>query len=163
MRKSYGNRRASIRFEEPLSEEHCMKRYSAVTAILITTGFSFALWSQQQPAQEKVMSAAPMSGQEMFQVYCAACHGADAKGNGPAAPALKATLPDLTLLTRKGGGKFPLMKVSQVIQGDVVVISHGTREMPIYGDMFRDIRRDELFVKQRVGLLTAYIESIQHK
>ena len=49
----------------------------------------------------------------------------------------------------------------QVIQGDVVVISHGTREMPIYGDLFRGIRREEIFVKQRVGLLTGYIESLQ--
>jgi mono/diheme cytochrome c family protein len=104
-----------------------------------------------------------MSGKEMFQVYCAACHGIDAKGADPAAIALKAALPDLTLLTRNSGGKFPLMKVSQVIQGDVVVVSHGTREMPIYGDIFRDIRRDETFVKQRVSLLTGYVESIQRR
>jgi mono/diheme cytochrome c family protein len=104
-----------------------------------------------------------MSGKEMSQIYCATCHGTDAKGNGPAAPALRAKLPDLTLLARNSGGKFPLLKVSQVIQGDVVIISHGTREMPIYGDMFRDIRRDETFVKQRVGILTGYIASLQQK
>jgi len=104
-----------------------------------------------------------MSGKELFQVYCAVCHGTDAHGKGPAAVALKTAPPDLTLLAKKSGGKFPLMRVSQVIQGDVVVISHGTREMPIYGDMFRDIRRDEAFVKLRVSLLTGYIESIQLK
>jgi hypothetical protein len=76
---------------------------------------------------------------------------------------MKAHVPDLTLLTNNSGGKFPLMKVEQVIQGDVVVISHGSREMPIYGDMFRDIKRDETFVKQRIGLLTGYIESLQKR
>jgi mono/diheme cytochrome c family protein len=104
-----------------------------------------------------------MSGQELYHVYCATCHGADGHGAGPAAAAMKAAMPDLTLLTKNSGGKFPLMKVSQVIQGDVVVISHGSREMPIYGDMFRDIKRDETFVKQRVSLLTGYIQSIQKK
>jgi mono/diheme cytochrome c family protein len=139
-----------------------MKRNVVLIAILVAGASSFS-WSQQTPAEDKTASAAPMSGREMFQIYCAVCHGTDAKGKGPAAPALKDALPDLTLLTRNSGGKFPLMKVSQVIQGDVVVISHGTREMPIYGDMFRDIRRDEAFVKQRVSLLTGYIASVQQK
>jgi mono/diheme cytochrome c family protein len=138
-----------------------MKRH-AFLAVILATGSAAIAWTQQKP-DDKMMTAAPMSGQAMFQVYCAACHGADAKGNGPAAPALKTALPDLTLLTHNSGGKFPLLKVSQVIAGDVPVVAHGSREMPVYGDMFRDIRRDESFVKQRVGILTGYIESIQKK
>jgi mono/diheme cytochrome c family protein len=39
------------------------------------------------------------SGQEMYIAYCASCHGRDAKGNGPAAPALKIPATDLTTLT----------------------------------------------------------------
>ena len=140
-----------------------MKNKRAVMIAALLTGFGIVCWSQQNSDADKVSSPAPMSGKEMFQIYCATCHGTDAKGNGPAAFALKAKLPDLTLLARNSGGKFPLMKVSQVIQGDVVIISHGTREMPIYGDMFRDIRRDETFVKQRVGILTGYIASLQQK
>jgi mono/diheme cytochrome c family protein len=137
------------------------KRGIAITILI--TGIAVAAWSQQKAVENKMMTAAPMSGTEMFQAYCATCHGTDAKGKGPSAVALKTAPTDLTLLTRNSGGKFPLMKVSQVIQGDVVVVSHGSREMPIYGDMFRDIRRDEAFVKLRVGVLTAYIESIQQK
>ena len=140
-----------------------MKNKRAVMIAALLTGFGIVCWSQQSSDADKVSSPDAMSGKEMFQIYCAACHGTDAKGNGPAAVALKAKLPDLTLLVRNSGGKFPLMKVSQVIQGDVVIISHGTREMPVYGDMFRDIRRDETFVKQRVGILTGYIESLQQK
>ena len=120
-------------------------------------------WAQQKPAEDKTMSQAAMSGQELYQVYCAACHGTDAKGNGPAAAGMKAHMPDLTLLTRNSGGKFPLMKVEQAIQGDIVVVPHGTREMPVYAEMFREIQREETFVEQRVALLTRYIESLQQK
>lgn len=108
-------------------------------------------------------SHAPMIGKETFQVYCATCHCADAKAHGPAAIALKTSPPDLTILTTKSGGTFPLMRVSQTIQGDVFIPAHGTHEMPIYGDMFREIRRDESFVKLRVSVLTSYIRSIQEK
>ena len=38
------------------------------------------------------------SGEEMFDAYCAACHGKDGKGNGPAAAELKMPPPDLTTL-----------------------------------------------------------------
>ena len=130
---------------------------------LLVAGCGVLAWTQQTRAQDKTASQAAMSGAELYQVYCATCHGTDGKGKGPAAPALKARVPDLTLLSKNGGGKFPLMKVQQVIQGDVVVVSHGSREMPIYGDMFRDIKRDEMFVKQRISLLTGYIESLQVK
>ena len=33
----------------------------------------------------------PMEGFAVFQAYCAACHGRDAKGRGPAAGSLKTT------------------------------------------------------------------------
>ncbi len=119
-------------------------------------------WSQK-PAEDKTFSQDAMSGVQMYKLYCATCHGTDGKGNGPAASAMKAKVPDLTLLTKNAGGKFPLMKVQQTISGDILIPSHGSRDMPIYGDMFRDVKRDESFVKQRVGLLTGFVESLQKK
>ena len=138
-----------------------MRNIKVMIPILLA-GCGAVAWSQQKP-EDKATSQSAMSGAEMYQIYCATCHGTDAKGKGPSAIAMKAPMPDLTLLSKKNGGKFPLMKVEQTIQGDVVVISHGSREMPIYGDMFRDIKRDETFVKQRVALLTGYIDSLQKK
>jgi hypothetical protein len=44
-------------------------------------------------------------GADLFRAYCASCHGRDAKGHGPAAPALKATVPDLTVLAKNNGGR----------------------------------------------------------
>ncbi len=131
--------------------------------VLIPVVFAGCAWLQPLTAQEdRTSSLASLSGKELFSVYCAACHGTDAKGKGPAAPAMKARVPDLTLLSQKHGGKFPLMQVQQEIQADTI-LAHGSREMPVYGDMFRDIKRDETFVKQRIGLLTGYIESLQQK
>jgi mono/diheme cytochrome c family protein len=130
---------------------------------VLAGGFALIAWPQEQSSDPRMTSEKPMSGQELFQVFCAACHGPAGKGDGPVAGELRRHVPDLTLLTRTSGGAFPITKVERAIDGDEILISHGTRDMPIYGDLFRAIRRDEVFVKQRVALLTGYIESIQNK
>jgi mono/diheme cytochrome c family protein len=48
------------------------------------------------------------SGKEMFNSYCASCHGLSAKGDGPAAPAMNRKPADLTMLAKNNGGKYPL-------------------------------------------------------
>ena len=42
------------------------------------------------------------SGEVMYKQYCAACHGANAKGNGPAASNFKTRPADLTTLPIAG-------------------------------------------------------------
>ena len=136
---------------------------------LVVAGSAIVAWTQEkkaessEPPEERMRSETPMSGRELFEVYCAACHGREGRGDGPAAGAMKAAMPDLTRLRKSSGGEFPIIKVERAIDGDEILISHGTRDMPIYGDLFRDVRRDEAFVKQRVALITGYIESIQDK
>lgn len=102
-------------------------------------------------------------GQEMFRAYCASCHGLDAKGNGPASPALRNRPPDLTQLSKRNGGKFPSVRVATIIQGDQFITAHGSREMPIWGEAFRNVNRDEALAKLKVHNLTLYIESVQQK
>lgn len=55
------------------------------------------------------------------------------------------------------------MQGERAIDGEEIASPRGTRDMPTYGDLFREVRRDEAFVKQRVALLTGYIEAIQKK
>jgi len=103
------------------------------------------------------------SGKEMFDAYCASCHGADAKGNGPAAVALKQQPADLTLFVRKNGGKFPTREVMTSIQ-DVTQNVHGSKEMPVWGPIFSTIGNSNPgLVAMRVNNLTKYIESLQAK
>jgi mono/diheme cytochrome c family protein len=146
----------------------CRMKGIAMTKLTIVIPLLIAgcglVWSQQRPEGDKTMSESAMSGQELYRVYCAACHGTDGKGNGPVAPALKARVPDLTLLAKNSKGKFPLLRVEQAIDGEEGIPAvHGTREMPVYYELFEGIRRDTAFVAQRIGLLTGYIQSIQQK
>ncbi len=100
-------------------------------------------------------------GADLFRAYCASCHGRDAKGHGPAAPALKATVPDLTVLAKSNGGEFPADRVRRIISGDHVIASHGSREMPVWGPIFHQIESDIDRGNARMDNLIKYLESIQ--
>jgi mono/diheme cytochrome c family protein len=117
---------------------------------------------QQRDVEVPAMTPAAV-GQKMFRAYCASCHGLDGKGKGPAAPALKKQPSDLTLLSKRKGGRFPRGTFSGVIEGNDFITDHGSRDMPIWGDAFRTVNRDESMVQMKVHNLTIYIESIQQK
>lgn len=114
--------------------------------------------ASEQPFQTLIRS---VEGPNLFRAYCASCHGADAKGNGPAAPALKSKVPDLTLLTKRNGGRFPEGRVRKIIMGDDVLAVHGSREMPVWGPIFHQIEWDVDRGNVRLDNLVKYLESIQ--
>ena len=99
----------------------------------------------------------------MYRAYCAPCHGKDGKGNGPVAPALKATVPDLTVIAKNNGGKFPVERVRRIIVGEGMIASHGSREMPVWGPIFSQVEADVDRGPVRVENLVKYLESIQAK
>lgn len=128
--------------------------------------------SNQQPASQAQAAMAPqvlrtptpMSGSQLFAAYCASCHGEDGKGDGPAAPALKAKLPDLTTLAKRKGGRFPEGETYQVIKWGGGIIGHGSKDMPVWGVAFRTLSpQDEAEVNQRIKSLVDYLESAQQK
>ena len=105
-----------------------------------------------------------LEGRELFRSYCAACHGADARGGGPAASSLKGKPPDLTRIAERRGGVFPLRQVERIITGEeTAATAHGSREMPIWGPIFGQIQRDQNLGKIRVRNLASYLESLQAK
>ncbi len=139
-----------------------------VAAVVLLCLSAFCLsYSQDKSPQLKHSPAAPTSaasGKEMFNSYCASCHGTDAKGNGPAAAALKSTPADLTALTKNNGGKFPADRVMSILTGQGTVTAHGNRDMPVWGPVFwRMSQGHPAEVQQRVTNLTKYIESLQAK
>ena len=95
----------------------------------------------------------------MFSSYCAVCHGPEGKGNGPAASALTKKPADLTQISARNGGKFPDVRVARYIEGADEVPAHGTRDMPMWGELFKSIDRD--VTQLRVASLTDYIKSLQ--
>lgn len=137
---------------------------SMLFLFLLAVGLAMTLDAQQKAEIKKVPPAATSAadGAEMFRTYCAVCHGVDGKGKGPAVSALKAPPKDLTLLTRTSGGKFPELQVYNAIRGEVGVTAHGSKDMPIWGDVLRG-RGDTSVVNLRLRNLTKYIESIQAK
>jgi mono/diheme cytochrome c family protein len=102
------------------------------------------------------------SGVEMFNTYCAVCHGKSGKGDGPAVTGLKKAPPDLTQIARRNGGKFPEIQVSLAITEDING-AHGNREMPVWGSVFKSMERGDSLWRLRAENLTEYIRSIQAK
>lgn len=139
-----------------------MKLLSGFAAVVF--GASLAL-CQSQPTikQTRIQRSSPASGQEMFNMYCAVCHGKDGKGGGPAAAALKKSPGDLTQLTKKNSGKFPGPAVAQSITGEQSIVAHGSKDMPVWADLFRQTGQNESEVRLRIANLTRYIEGMQAK
>ena len=78
-------------------------------------------------------------GARLFKTHCATCHGVNGRGNGPLADQLRRPPPDLTKFTARNGGLFPDERLRRIIDGRDVP-SHGDRDMPVWGDVFRDPR-----------------------
>jgi mono/diheme cytochrome c family protein len=104
-------------------------------------------------------------GKEMYLKYCASCHGSQGKGDGPVSRDLKVKMPDLTALKRSNKGTYPVERVMSSIDGSRVVRAHGTRNMPVWGEVFRQEHEKEKYT-ELTSLLTAkliaeYIGTLQ--
>lgn len=101
------------------------------------------------------------TGPDLYTEFCAVCHGADGKGNGPAASALKVQPTDLTTIMRTSNNKFPDLRIKQIILGDGAVAAHGSLDMPTWGSIFKSISSNGAFADMRVNALVAYVKGIQ--
>jgi len=141
-------------------------RYGACMVAILIAG-SVTSRSQESKSTVKREAApvtSPASGKEMFVSYCASCHGKDAKGNGPAANALKQLPADLTTLAKRNGGKYPADKVNSILRGQTTLMAHGDQEMPVWGPVFwRMSQGHEEQVQMRIANLNRYLESLQEK
>lgn len=134
----------------------------ALFVVVMTT--AVAEDAKQEVKHTPAQMTSPASGKEMFMSYCASCHGKDAKGDGPAAAALKETPADLTTLAKRNGGKYPSDKVTTILRGQANLAAHGNKEMPVWGPVFwRMSQGHEAEVHQRVANLNRYLESLQAK
>jgi mono/diheme cytochrome c family protein len=126
----------------------------------LTGGRVDAAQTVKQATAPRIQS---VEGVDSYKAYCAVCHGPNAKGDGPAATALKKVPADLTTIAKRHGGKFSTTDVQAVIVGEQGVPSHGSRDMPIWGPVFKALASDDNFAKLRMANLVNYLESIQTK
>ena len=129
--------------------------------LLIACGMVLA----QQPAVKQVPAkpTASVSGKDLFQQYCAVCHGPDGKGGGPAAPAMKSHPTDLTQISRNNGGKFPEDRIMKVLKGEAEITAHGNQAMPVWGRVFSNMSSNLVMTQSRMHGLVQYIGEMQTK
>ena len=111
-------------------------------------------------------------GKKEFQNNCAVCHGSSGKGDGSFVELLKQAPSDLTLISKRNGGSYPLIKVYDLIAGVDKIRSHGTQEMPIWGERYNQQIVQELgpmntepspSVRERILELVFYIGTLQQE
>jgi mono/diheme cytochrome c family protein len=103
-------------------------------------------------------------GAALFRSYCAACHGPNARGDGPMIAALRRQPADLTKFAMRNGGVFPEARVARIIDGRDVA-AHGDSEMPVWGNVFKREGQgvDEATARARITALVQFLASIQER
>ena len=120
-------------------------------------------------------------GKLSYESNCASCHGLTGQGDGPMALHLTRKVPDLTTLARRNNGILPAAEMYNVIVGEKQIPSHGSRDMPVWGQEFRiqGSREhgvvvgdrylgmfpydEEAYVRARILMIVEYINRIQVK
>lgn len=104
---------------------------------------------------------------EMFERYCATCHGADGTGTGVMSGFLKKKPANLTQLSKKNGGEFPFHRTMQFIDGTQDVRAHGDPDMPVWGEVFKHETAgspsQQAEIRTKILLITQYVRSIQEE
>lgn len=132
-------------------------RRAAIVTGLALAGVLLAGRAYAQPAAA--------SGAYLFRTYCAACHGASARGDGPLADSMRRRPADLTEIAKRNKGVFPAEEVQRMIDGRQPVKGHGGTDMPVWGDVFARSSDggDPAIVQARIRSLVAYLEGLQAK
>ena len=138
------------------------RRVPMLVLVLLVSG---AVSASAQISNQRQPPIRPVEGASIFRNYCAACHGLEGRGNGPASKALKREVPDLTRLSQRNDGAFPALHVRTIIMfgADDLLPAHGSKEMPIWGPIFHEIEFDRDLGNVRLENVTKYLESIQRK
>jgi mono/diheme cytochrome c family protein len=116
-------------------------------------------------------------GKREYVNSCAVCHGDSGKGDGPIVASLKTPPADLTKMQKDNMGVFPIGRLYEVIDGRGTVAVHGPRDMPVWGDRFKEYNVEvtelslkfgtpkdfEAFARDRILALIGYIRTLQVK
>jgi mono/diheme cytochrome c family protein len=111
-------------------------------------------------------------GKREYDSNCASCHGLKGKGDGPYKPFLTKSPSDLTVLSKKNGGVFPIDRVYSIIDGREQIGGGHGGDMPVWGreyslkggEAYFDVPYDpQAYVRTRILSLAEYISRLQTK
>jgi mono/diheme cytochrome c family protein len=128
-----------------------------VAAIIAAVGFSLA---GCMPAP------APQPGAQAYQDYCAICHGPRAMGDGEMARELAVPPPDLTRISARNGGVFPLRDVADSVYGyagkhDLDLMPEFTALLDGPETVMTDAEGRVQPVPQRLAEMLTYLQRLQ--
>lgn len=140
-------------------------RFLKLASVLVVGGALIWVSAQSAGAQEMGPGGRVISGKGQYRTHCAQCHGMDAKGDGPVAPALKTPPADLTMLAKNNGGVFPEDKVLSTIKASSPIQAHASVAMSMRsssesgtGAQFTGAE-----IQQKVKLIADYLKGLQAK
>lgn len=150
-----------------LDGQQNLEQYMDYKLAFVTFSLGIGLTAQAADQSKTRVSANIKAGKELFRQHCSVCHGTGGKGDGsmydPHSGDKSVRVPpaDLTLLSERNGGTFPVERVKDSIQSKAPIQAHGTPSMPAWGDIFYNQKANPKVISARVRDITAYIESIQ--
>jgi hypothetical protein len=151
------------------------KTITFITVVLAVLALAAGVAAQSPsrataPPTVIIVNARPtnsVDGATLFQAYCASCHGATGRGNGPAARALSVPVPDLTHYSEVHEGDC-LMRVIGTLQtghrrpNEPKVLERDL-DMPNWEPIFKSLSSDPVAGYLRLRNVSAYVVTIQAK
>jgi mono/diheme cytochrome c family protein len=136
---------------------------------LVALALALACGTMARAAQDADAPPDIAAGAALFAQHCAWCHGPAARGDGAEAGRLNPPPADLTSLTLRYDGAFPVARVVSRIDGREPIVAHGS-PMPVFGEFFDG---EDAFLKTGAGQpvltsrpiadLVGWLENIQEK
>ena len=111
---------------------------------------------------------ASLSGRDLYANYCSACHGLVGEGDGPVATVMQTNVPNLRSLSARDDDSFPRDAVTAYVDGRNLPVSHGDRQMPIWGNVFGwdetdDDAAAERNAQERIAAIVDFLSEIQYE
>jgi mono/diheme cytochrome c family protein len=139
-----------------------MRIVVVICSMLVSIGLLSLIEARSANAQSGVLVDA---GRADFVSYCAACHGLDARGDGPVKPVLRIPPADLTAIAQRNGGSFDAGRVASKIDGRFEIVAHGSSSMPVWGRILgkpiSDGTTADEVARGQIDALVSYLQSIQ--
>jgi len=144
---------------------HSIGALSLVAPVILGLGLGAALSVGGEEAKPKMDQTAAAMGADMFRNYCGSCHGREGRGDGPLAEHLRTAPADLTRISSRHGGEFPFEDVVDSIDGGRAIGSHGSADMPAWGDALSKsgTNPDQAAVRRKIEALAHFVWSLQEQ